>query len=122
VSQYIANLNQLSPPQGPLDESVASEEDFSAFLSNDFFDIDNNPIPNFDAPLDLGVDVAAASLTQPSLGNNSRKHSIQTGADPSMEFNLNGKCISSLFPFLKLRTVTPGSGATVVYCSQHVVQ
>jgi hypothetical protein len=98
VSQYIANLNQLSPPQGPLDEpAVASEEDFSAFLSNEFFDIDNNPIPSFDAPLDLDVDVVAAQLTQPSLGNNSRKHSIQASADPNMEFNLNGKCISSLF-------------------------
>jgi hypothetical protein len=96
VSQYIANLNELSPPQGPLDEPAASEEDFSVFLNNEFFDINNNPIPNFDTPLDLDVDVAAAQLTQPSLGNNSRKHSIQTSADPSMEFNLNGKYMYSL--------------------------
>lgn len=97
VSQYIANLNQLSPPQGPLDEPVESGEDFSAFLNNEFFDINNNPIPGFDAPIDLEVGVTAEQSTQPGFGDNSRKHSIQTSADPSMEFNLNGKCISSLY-------------------------
>ncbi|EAT87355.2 hypothetical protein HBH56_049370 [Parastagonospora nodorum] len=90
VSQYIANLNQLSPTQGPLDEPVESGEDFSAFLNNEFFDINNNPIPGFDAPIDLEVDVTAEQSTQPGFGDNSRKHSIQTSADPSMEFNLNG--------------------------------
>lgn len=91
VSQYIANLNQLSPAQGSIEEPVpASEDDFSLFLNNDFFDINNSPIPNFDAPLDLDVDVAAEPSTQPNLGQSSRKHSLHTSADPNMEFNLNG--------------------------------
>jgi hypothetical protein len=97
VSQYIANLNQLSPPQGHLDEPVTTEEDFTAFLNNDFFDINNNPIGDFDAPIDLDVDVAAEQSTQPGLGDNSRKHSLHTGAEPNMEFNLNGKCNLSLY-------------------------
>lgn len=92
VSQYIANLNQLSPAQASLEEPVpASEDDFSVFLNNDFFDINNGPIPNFDAPLDLDVDVTADPSAQPNLGQSSRKHSLHTSADPNMEFNLNGK-------------------------------
>lgn len=92
VSQYIANLNQLSPVQGSLEEPVpTSEDDFALFLNNDFFDINNGPVPNFDAPLDLDVEVAAEQSSQPNLGQSSRKHSLHTSADPNMEFNLNGK-------------------------------
>jgi hypothetical protein len=92
VSQYIANLNQLSPPQGPLDEQAAApEEDFSLFLSNEFYDINNGPIADFDAPIDLDIDLAAEQPAQPSLGQNSRKHSLHPSAEPNMEFNLNGK-------------------------------
>ncbi|KAH7094645.1 hypothetical protein FB567DRAFT_8467 [Paraphoma chrysanthemicola] len=90
VSQYVANLNQLSPPQGLLDEPASSEEDFSAFLNNEFFDVNNGPIPNFDSPIDLDVDLATEQSTQPNLGGTSRKHSIHASVEPNMEFNLNG--------------------------------
>jgi hypothetical protein len=107
VSQYVANLNQLSPPQGLLDEPAASEEDFSAFLNNEFFDVNNAPIANFDSPIDFDVDITTEQSTQPSLGQNSRKHSIHTSAEPNMEFNLNGKCILSLFLSLRLCSLLP---------------
>lgn len=92
VSQYIANLNQLSPVQGSPEEAApASEEDFSLFLNNDFYDINNGPISGFDAPLDLNVDVATAEQTsQPNLGQTSRKQSLHTSADPNMEFDFTG--------------------------------
>jgi hypothetical protein len=92
VSQYIANLNQVSPQQGSLDESAApSEEEFSLFLNNEFYDINNGPIADFDAPLDLDIDLSAEEPAQPSLGQNSRKRSLHPSAEPNMEFNLNGK-------------------------------
>lgn len=91
VSQYIATLNQLSPPQETLNEPLPSEDDFSAFLNNDFFDVNSAPVVDFDSSLDLDVDLAAEQSTQPSLGNTSRKHSIHASADPNMDFNLNGK-------------------------------
>jgi hypothetical protein len=92
VSQYIANLNQPSPPQGPLDEQAApSEEEYAMFLNTDFFDINNGSIADFDAPIDLDIDLPAEQPTQPSLGQNSRKHSLHSSAEPNMEFNLNGK-------------------------------
>jgi hypothetical protein len=92
VSQYIANLNQPSPPQGPLDEQAApSEDEFSVFFNTDnFYDINNSPIPEFDVPTDLDIDLAAEQSTQPSLGQHSRKHSLHPVAEPNMEFNLNG--------------------------------
>jgi hypothetical protein len=97
VSQYIANLNQLSPPQGLLDEPVPSEDDFSAFLNNEFFDVNSATIADFESPLNLDIDTAVEQPTQPSLGQISRKHSIHTSAQPDMEFNLNGKRLLSLF-------------------------
>jgi hypothetical protein len=96
VSQYIANLNQLSPPQGPLEEPAPSEDDFGLFLNTDFYDVNNGPIPDFDAPIDLD-EVAAEQPAIPSLGQNSRKHSLHTSADPNMEFNLNGRSLPSSF-------------------------
>jgi hypothetical protein len=89
VSQYIANLNQLSPQDSPI-ESHAPAEDFSAFLNGDFFDADNgvfDPIPSI-APIDLDVDIAEQA-TQSDIGVNARKH-IHASA-PTMDFNLNGK-------------------------------
>ena len=89
VSQYIANLNQLSPSEGQLEEPIAAEEDFALFLNNDFFDV-NGPV-NFDPALDLDVDLPAESSASPNFGNSSRKHSISTAAEPNMDFNLNGR-------------------------------
>lgn len=92
VSQYVQQLNQLSPPQGPLDEPAPSEDDFTAFLNTDFYDINNGPIADFDAPIDLDADLATTAAAQPSglnLGDSSRKHSLDTSAEPNMDFNLN---------------------------------
>jgi hypothetical protein len=91
VSQYIANLNQLSPQQDLLADP-APVEDFSDFLNADFYDINNvrNASVDFDSPADFafGVD---NEQTQPlkSDGKLPRNPSI-TSADPNMEF-MNGK-------------------------------
>lgn len=100
VSQYVQQLNQLSPPQGLLDEPVQSEDDFSAFLNTEFFDINNAPIAGFDPSLDLDAGIAPTTTvqSQPKLGNTSRKHSLHASAEPNMEFNLNGKPCRRAFP------------------------
>jgi hypothetical protein len=126
VSQYVQQLNTLSPPQALLDEPLPSEDDFSAFLNIDFQDINNGPIPNFDSPIDLDADLGTtAQQSQPSLGNTSRKHSLHTAAEPNMEFNMNGKHTSSLFPLHNVRVFVrryaqPGHNAR--YCLQVVGQ
>jgi hypothetical protein len=98
VSQYIANLNQLSPPQGFLDEPAPSEEDFSSFLNAEFLDAPDGSIADFDPTLNFDVNAAVVEQPiQPSVGQNSRKHSLHASAEPNMEFNLTGKRISSLF-------------------------
>jgi hypothetical protein len=97
VSQYVQQLNTLSPPQALLDEPLPSEDDFSAFLNIDFQDINNGPIADFDSPIDLDADLGTtAQQSQSSLGNTSRKHSLHTAAEPNMEFNMNGKHTLSL--------------------------
>ncbi|KAH8730069.1 hypothetical protein GQ44DRAFT_700767 [Phaeosphaeriaceae sp. PMI808] len=89
VSQYIANLNQPSPPQGFLDEPAPSEEDFSAFLNTDFFDVNNGPIAGFSSPLDLNVDLSAEQSSQPNPSAESHKPSIHASAETTMDFDLN---------------------------------
>jgi len=99
VSQYVQQLNRLSPVQQPLDEAAPSGDDFSAFLNDEFYDVNNingGPLPDFDVPiLDTGLSNIAQqsqqSHSQPGLGHSSRKHSIQTSADPNMDFNLGSK-------------------------------
>jgi hypothetical protein len=100
VSQYVANLNQLSPPQGFLDEPAPSEEDFSSFLNAEFLDAPDSSIVDFDPSLTFDVSAAVVEQPiQPSVGQNSRKHSIHTSADPNMEFNLNGKYLKLFLYF-----------------------
>jgi hypothetical protein len=60
VSQYIANLNQLSPPQDMLADPQPVSEDFSAFLNTDFFDINGGTGVDLNAPIDFDVDFDAA--------------------------------------------------------------
>jgi hypothetical protein len=102
VSQYVQQLNRLSPPQGLLDEPAPSEEDFSAFLNNDFYDI---PIAEFDSSIDLDADLGAPAQQsqQPNLGNTSRKHSLQASGAPNMDFNLNSKYHRCFFRFSHVR-------------------
>ncbi|KAF1849839.1 uncharacterized protein K460DRAFT_372256 [Cucurbitaria berberidis CBS 394.84] len=93
VSQYIANLNQLSPPsQELLVEPPPVEEDFSAFLNADFFDVNTGrhvPV-DFTSPIDFDVDIDAEQ-TQPSKSGATLPPSTEnTSAPPNMDFNLNG--------------------------------
>lgn len=124
VSQYIANLNQLSPQLESLNDPLpADNDDFSAFLNNDFFDV-NGPV-NFDPALDLDVDLPAESSASPNFGNSSRKHSISTAAEPNMDFNLNGRysillCCRICTCLLVSRPLV--LAAVVVYCVQYGVQ
>jgi hypothetical protein len=91
VSQYIANLNQLSPQQDLLADP-APVEDFSDFLNADFFDVNNprNAGLDFNSSADFGVDFDNEQ-TQPlkTDGKLPRNPSIAS-ADPNMEF-MNGK-------------------------------
>lgn len=89
VSQYIANLNQLSPTSENLAEP--QPEDFSAFLNTDFFDINGGTSVDLNSPIDFGVDFDIKPSTQPTAENTPR-HSISApSTKPSMDFNLNGK-------------------------------
>lgn len=91
VSQYIANLNQLSPPSESIAEPQPVAEDFSAFLNTDFFDINGGTNVNLNSPIDFGVDFDIKPSTQPTAENTPR-HSISTdSAKPNMDFGLNGK-------------------------------
>ncbi|KAF1926065.1 uncharacterized protein M421DRAFT_68440 [Didymella exigua CBS 183.55] len=90
VSQYIANLNQLSPPAHNLAEPQPVNDDFSAFLNTDFFDINGGTNVNLNSPIDFGVDFDIKPSPQPTA-ENSPRHSISApSAKPNMEFNLNG--------------------------------
>ncbi|KAH7401652.1 bZIP transcription factor-like protein [Pyrenochaeta sp. MPI-SDFR-AT-0127] len=91
VSQYIANLNQLSPPQDLLADPAPVEEDFSAFLNADFFDVNNgrNVSVDFTTPLDFDVDLAAEPDQQPKTGAKLPHSTVNTSAGPNMDFNLN---------------------------------
>jgi len=127
VSQYIQQLNELSPPQGLFDEPAPSDEDFSAFLNTDFDDITAGPIAAFDSPIDLNADLAApAQQSQPNLGNTSRKHSLHTSAEPNMEFNLNGKyrCrsfLSSLFHAFVRRYSRSGRNGRILFAARRPI-
>ena len=91
VSQYIANLNQLSPQQDLLADP-APVEDFADFLNADFYDVNNvrNASVEFNPSVDFNFDVDSEQA-QPSKtdGKLTRNPSI-TSADPNMEF-MNGK-------------------------------
>jgi hypothetical protein len=97
VSQYIANLNQLSPQQDLLADP-APVEDFSDFLNADFFDVNNvrNASLNFNSAADFGVDFDSEQ-TQPlkTDGKLPRNPSIAS-ADPNMEF-MNGKHVLCIY-------------------------
>jgi hypothetical protein len=121
VSQYIANLNQLSPPQESLNTLPPAEEDFSAFLNTDFFDINNGPAVDLNSPVDLDLDFAAEQSAQSDLGDRSRKHSVVPSVEPNMDFNLNGKqYLCLLHSYLHLCAIVLDT--TSVYCLRPVVQ
>lgn len=91
VSQYIANLNQLSPPSETLTEPQPVIEDFSAFLNTDFFDINGGANVDLNSPLDFDLDFEIKQSVQPTA-ENMPKNSINTATTkPDMDFNLNGK-------------------------------
>lgn len=93
VSQYIANLNQLSPPTDNLADPVPVNDDFSAFLNTDFFDINGGNNVDLTSPIDFGVDFDIKPSPQPTAETSPRNSISATSAKPNMDFNLNGKSI-----------------------------
>lgn len=91
VSQYIANLNQLSPASENLAEPQPVAEDFSAFLNTDFFDINGGTNVNLNSPIDFGVDFDIKPSTHPTAENSPRNSISAPSAKPDMDFSLNGK-------------------------------
>lgn len=94
VSKYIANLNQLSPQQDTLADPVSAEEDFSAFLNADFYDVNNTTgsAVDFDAPIDFGLDldVIEEPSLQPKVDRKAPRNSItNASAVTEMDFGLN---------------------------------
>jgi len=94
VSQYIANLNQLSPQQDLFAEP-APAEDFSDFLNGDFFDADGarNASVDFASTSDFGLGFETEQ-TQPLKTDGEFPRNPSTSVDATMDFNLNGD-----FPF-----------------------
>jgi hypothetical protein len=91
VSQYIANLNQLSPPTENIAEPLPVSEDFSAFLNTDFFDINGGTNVNLNSPIDFDVDFDIKQPIQP-IADTTPRNSISTDSTKSnMDFNLTGK-------------------------------
>jgi hypothetical protein len=91
VSQYIANLNQLSPPSDNLADPAPVSDDFSAFLNTDFFDINGGTNVDLNSPIDFGVDFDIKPSVQPTAENTPR-HSISAASTkPNMDFSLHGK-------------------------------
>ncbi|CAA9964373.1 Regulatory protein cys-3 [Pyrenophora teres f. maculata] len=94
VSQYIANLNQLSPQQDLLSDP-APAEDFSDFLNTDFLDVNNTQSASveFSSPTDFDINFDNEP-TQASKTTGEFPRNPSTGVDANMDFNLNGD-----FPF-----------------------
>ncbi|KAF3007568.1 hypothetical protein E8E13_007208 [Curvularia kusanoi] len=90
VSQYIANLNQLSPPSETIAEPQPIPDDFSAFLNTDFFDINGGTNVDLTSPIDFGVDFDIKPSAQPTAENSPRHSFSAASTKPSMDFNLNG--------------------------------
>lgn len=88
VSQYIANLNHLSPPSETLAEP--QPDDFSAFLNTDFFDINGGTNVDLNSPIDFGVDFDIKPTAQPTAETSPRNSISAPSSKPNMDFNLNG--------------------------------
>ncbi|CBX91937.1 hypothetical protein IAQ61_000144 [Plenodomus lingam] len=92
VSQYIADLNMLSPTQDLLADPVPIEDEFSVFLNADFYDVNGplNPSIDFTSPVDFNVDVDSAPAQPPKTGVSPTRPSESTGVEPVMDFSLQG--------------------------------
>jgi hypothetical protein len=80
VSQYVANLNTIPSPQDTSVELANHEEDFSAFMNTEFFDIGGAPLPEFD--LDANSQAGPADLIGTANGV----------SEPKMDLNFNSRC------------------------------
>lgn len=99
VSQYIANLNQLSPPSENLAEPQPVTEDFSAFLNTDFFDINGGTNVDLNSPIDFDIDFEIKQPAQPTAENIPRDSINTANTKPDMDFHLNGEfaaCLNAL--------------------------
>jgi hypothetical protein len=120
VSQYIANLNQLSPPQDMLADPQPVSEDFSAFLNTDFFDINGGTGVDLNAPIDFDVDFDAAHPAgQPAETSPS---TITPAPKNNMEFTLNGKSTCRACCVLHLLPLLPGWSRQKWFCVADVPQ
>ncbi|KAF2872451.1 hypothetical protein BDV95DRAFT_491566 [Massariosphaeria phaeospora] len=82
VSQYVANLNTVSPPQDLLPDTGGYEEALDMFTNADFLD------NNFDltSPLDLGLDVDLSAGPQAHAAKT--RHVTPNGEKQKMDFDL----------------------------------
>lgn len=79
VSQYIANLNTVHPPEDLLDSPPNIEDDLALFTSNEFMDWDGSS----------GFEQNPASF---DVNFEQRTNAVDTSAtEPEMDFNLNSK-------------------------------
>ncbi len=124
VSQYIANLNQLSPPTENLTDPQPVTDDFSAFLNTDFFDINGGTSVDLNSPINFDVDFDVKTSPQ-ATAESTPRHSISAAnAKPNMDFNLNGKFVcravaQSLFGILSPRSISitmARSSSHELYC------
>ncbi|KAF2846358.1 bZIP transcription factor-like protein [Plenodomus tracheiphilus IPT5] len=92
VSQCIANLNTLSPTQDLPADPVPVEDDFSAFLNADFYDVNGTRTSSIDftSPVDFNVDVDAEPTQPPKTGVPLARPTGTTSVDPTMDFSLQG--------------------------------
>lgn len=91
VSQYIANLNTLSPTQDLLADPLPIDDDLSAFLNADFFDVNatRGSSIDFAAPIDFRV-VDPESTHSPKTGGPLPHPMAAPSVDPTMDFSLQG--------------------------------
>lgn len=92
VSQYIADLNTLSPTQDLLADPVPVDDEFSAFLNADFFDVNGirGSSIDFASPVDFHI-VDTKSTLSPKTGGPLARPTGSTSGDPTMDFSLQGK-------------------------------
>ncbi|MBO1764826.1 bZIP transcription factor, partial [Escherichia coli] len=90
MSQYIATLNQPSPPQDLLADP-APVDDFSDFLNTDFFDVSNAHNGSVDFGTSSNFDINFDNEPSQPLKTT---EGVQPPASVNMDFNLNGD-----FPF-----------------------
>ena len=92
VSQYLRELNTISPQDTTGDDSFNMEENLSFFTNTQFFDLDSGQNTDFQAPPPVKPDAVAT----PAPSSTEDPASVM-GDISNMDF-MNGESILSLFP------------------------